>query len=105
MRYEGSQLEARDEASTARLRVVAAASASFVDAFGCTNFSVSGIDELATMRTVPPTMRAARYEPSSVSVRTMRSAPGSETSTSVSVDCDGAYAIIVRASAGSGSAQ
>ena len=104
-RYDGSQLATPDDATTVLFRSRAVASASLVVPDGCSNGSALGTCEEATIRAVWPTRRAATYAPSSVSVRTTRSAPGWETSTSVRTDCDGAHGLIRAAKPGSGSAQ
>ncbi len=94
-----------DEATTARFFLAVAARFSFVPVFGCANGSFDGTCADATIRTLPPTSRAATYEPSSVSVRTSRSCFGSETLISARTDCAGWKGAIRAAIAGSGSIQ
>ena len=103
--YVGSQLATRDEATTARLRLPAAASSSLVLPLGCVNGSWFGTCAVTTILTLAPTSRAETYAPSRVSVRTTRRACGFETSISVRTDSAGWNGIIRAAIAGIGSAQ
>src|SRR3954454_24942654 len=84
--YDGSQLERRDEATTPRFCARSAASASAADPSGRSKGNPSGTGDDTTRRTLDPTRRAVRYEPSRLIVRTIRRAEGSETSISVSLE-------------------
>ena len=84
--YDGSQLRASAARTIAAFLAVTRAASSGACVAGRSNFSPVPSDAERTIRTERPTSRAARWVPSSSSVRRTRMRAGSPTSTSVTTD-------------------